>query len=254
MLNDSTDIIGNFGKLRKYYAAGRKPYPEEVIAYIGTFLPRKKFALGLDVGCGTGLATRSIARPDRYIIGVDKDTQMLEYAIGFQTRNVSFAAAAAELLPFSDRQFDFITAFGTFHWWWNVPGACKSMKRVLKPEGSFVVVNKNDTSPFRITLRTIISEVTSTMPSDKKKAYDPVKILEEKGWQVTTRLFESNEEFNKDELWNQIRSMSVWNAVTLQTEHAVTQKIEEYIAPRFRDGKFHRPISVNVVVGRTVAS
>lgn len=51
---------------------------------------------------------------------------------------------SAELLPFGANHFDVITAFETIYFWPNLPNTLKEIKRVLKPGGTFLIVNEAD--------------------------------------------------------------------------------------------------------------
>lgn len=49
-----------FGKLSQAYSVARLDYPQEVIDYVISFA--YKDAKILDLGCGTGIATRQLAQ------------------------------------------------------------------------------------------------------------------------------------------------------------------------------------------------
>lgn len=98
-------------------------YPLVYHFYGGLFIPSVKEevrtitemldaenGLGLDVACGTGPFTRSIATKMRLVHGIDISTGMLEKATEYAERdgigNVRFARARVEKLPFPDGLFD----------------------------------------------------------------------------------------------------------------------------------------------------
>lgn len=72
------------------------------------------FSRALDVGCGTGQSSVALAAVADSIVGVDRSTEMLAHAMS--NPKVTYYAAAAENIPFQDRQFDLITAGLAFHW------------------------------------------------------------------------------------------------------------------------------------------
>src|SRR5262249_904731 len=61
----------------------------------------------LDVGCGTGAASRIAASTVRSVVGVDLSERMIEQAVGSAAglENVRFERADAEALPFADGTF-----------------------------------------------------------------------------------------------------------------------------------------------------
>jgi ubiquinone/menaquinone biosynthesis C-methylase UbiE len=99
----------------------------------------------LDLGCGTGTATRAIAKrlPAAHITGIDLSPYMV-FAAQLKAKslpNISFIQANAEQLPFEDNSFDVVTASLLFH---ETPldaalNIMKEARRVLKPNGKFVV-------------------------------------------------------------------------------------------------------------------
>ena len=74
--------------------------------------------IGLDVACGTGMFTRSMAKEMRFVHGADISMSMLlkarEYTEKERITNVSFALAAVEKLPFPDAAFDGLACCGAF--------------------------------------------------------------------------------------------------------------------------------------------
>lgn len=104
----------------------------------------------LDVGCGTGTLSREIARTlnvqtGSQVIGIDAATAMIAVARrkGAALGNLSFEAALAEELPYSDGTFDCAVSTFFFH---HVEFTLKKktlaeMRRVLKPGGRVVIVD-----------------------------------------------------------------------------------------------------------------
>ncbi|XP_069472046.1 putative methyltransferase DDB_G0268948 isoform X2 [Ambystoma mexicanum] len=113
--------------------------PDEVMKLILSYLEEKKgkpFQLAVDVGCGTGQSTRSLAAFDfQKVIGVDiSDAQIQEACSVGSSPKVSYMLAPAEQLPFEDGSVDLITASVSAHWF-NMEMFLSEVERVLKPRG-----------------------------------------------------------------------------------------------------------------------
>jgi ubiquinone/menaquinone biosynthesis C-methylase UbiE len=111
--------------------------------------------VGLDVACGTGIVTRSIAQKMRLVYGIDISMGMLEKAVEYAGEggigNVSFAHSMAEKLPFMDDAFDGVTCSGALHLFQDTAEALNEMARVMKKSARLVVQTfvRHDLSNFR---------------------------------------------------------------------------------------------------------
>ncbi|MDP3741089.1 MAG: class I SAM-dependent methyltransferase, partial [bacterium] len=133
--------LGNFGGMVKNYEKGRRNYPGQVFKFLKSLIKVKK-PLILDVGCGTGIATRQLAKFGT-VIGADPDPIMLSAARKHRTPAVKkYVVAKADKLPFKSNTFDVVTAFSAFHWFADKKSVSE-IKRVLKPHGIFFVAGKS---------------------------------------------------------------------------------------------------------------
>jgi SAM-dependent methyltransferase len=105
--------------------------------------PFPPHAVVLEVGCGTGVLTRMLARlPDvDRVIGVDPAPFLLEKAreLTVDVSNVSFQEADGRSLPFADESFDVVVFDSTLS---HIPGpehALAEAYRVLRPMGWLAV-------------------------------------------------------------------------------------------------------------------
>jgi SAM-dependent methyltransferase len=71
----------------------------------------------LDVGCGTGRASRAAAETAGVVVGVDLSPEMIERAQEFagDAANVRFEVADIEQLPFDDAEFTAVVCSNAFH-------------------------------------------------------------------------------------------------------------------------------------------
>lgn len=92
----------------------------------------------LDVGCGSGIVTRDIARLTKgKVIAVDGSEEMIKVAkkVLKDFKNVELRVSGAEKLPFENNKFDIVTC-NLFLMWVNDPQkVVNEMSRVLKPGG-----------------------------------------------------------------------------------------------------------------------
>lgn len=99
----------------------------------------------LDVACGVGLASFSLAAHAREVVGVDISGGMLAQARAIRhkrgVRNVRFILGAAEHLPFADESFDAVVCRLAIHHFPQPEIEMREMARVLKPHGRLVIVD-----------------------------------------------------------------------------------------------------------------
>jgi demethylmenaquinone methyltransferase/2-methoxy-6-polyprenyl-1,4-benzoquinol methylase len=102
----------------------------------------------LDVGCGTGEATRLIALrvgPTGSVTGLDPSEGMLTTAemepVPEGAAPVQWVRGAAEALPFADAAFDRVTAMFSLRNARNVPAAIAEIVRVSRPNARLVLLD-----------------------------------------------------------------------------------------------------------------
>jgi len=98
----------------------------------------------LDVGCGSGWATRLMGESalQGHVVGIDVSDEMVRVAREESSdhSNVKFQVASAEDLPFEDAEFTHAFSMESLYYYVDIPRALKEIKRVLKYGGLFVSV------------------------------------------------------------------------------------------------------------------
>jgi len=119
---------------------GHRPVGEQAIARMAV----GSDARVLDVGCGSGWATRLLAEAafEGGVTGIDISDEMVRVAreSSQASPNVNFEVASAEQLPFPDNMFTHAFSMESLYYYRNIPQALKEIHRVLKPAGLFVAV------------------------------------------------------------------------------------------------------------------
>lgn len=119
---------------------GHRPVGEQAIELMAI----SRDARVLDVGCGSGWATRLMAAKarDGRAVGIDIADEMIKLAreSSMSTSNVEFRIAGAERLPFRDAEFTHAFSMESLYYYADIPGALREIKRVLEPGGRFVTV------------------------------------------------------------------------------------------------------------------
>lgn len=98
----------------------------------------------LDVGCGSGWATRLMAQKasEGRVVGIDISDEMVRVAEqeSASFSNVEFRVATAEKLPFVDGEFTNAFSMESLYYYADMLAALKEIKRVLASGGVFVAV------------------------------------------------------------------------------------------------------------------
>ena len=98
----------------------------------------------LDLGCGTGWASRRLARIAQEVVGLDVADEMLRRAeqasAGF--RNIRYLWGSAEKIPTQDHHFTKVLSVESFYYYADQGKALDELRRVLAPGGRlFILIN-----------------------------------------------------------------------------------------------------------------
>ncbi len=103
----------------------------------------------LDIGCGGGKAVNELAKSTAFgkVYGIDYSEDMVQLSKKvneslIKQGVVEITHGTVSSLPFSDNMFDLVTAFEAYYFWPDLINDLKEIKRVLKPGGSFLMVNE----------------------------------------------------------------------------------------------------------------
>lgn len=136
-----------------------------------TMLPDINGLKGLDVGCGEGANTRSLARLGAKMFGIDLAPTFIRYATEYEAQEpqgISFQIGDAEHLPFDDAHFDFASAFMSLMDMPQQGDVLKEVFRVLKPQGffQFTILHPCFVPPFRKNIRDQNGNFTAVQLAD----------------------------------------------------------------------------------------
>lgn len=130
MLKDSRERFTETAPLYHRYRPG---YPDALVDWMLERAALRPPATVIDVGCGTGIATRLFVARGFRAIGVDPNEEMLAYARSLGgARYVRGEAAATGLRGASA---DLVIVAQAFHWF-DVPVALAEFARILRPGSS----------------------------------------------------------------------------------------------------------------------
>ena len=237
----------NFGKLKKAYNSARHIYPHEVMAYVFSLIGTSPKIL--DVGCGTGIATRQLAQKIENISGCDIDEEMIKTAQDHQD-NIEYCVASVDKLPFADETFDVVTSFGAFHWFYDDKSVTE-IKRVVKKNGFFIVVNKNDLSDFRRNYESLVEKLIGEKPPlNVKTNYDPAAIFSKHNFSnVVAERFGHIDEFTIPRAVEQMQSMSLWNLIPEDRKQKALEVFRNHFEKSAKEGIIYRKVEILVVSG-----
>ena len=119
---------------------GHRPVGEQAIGLMGI----KSDSRVLDVGCGSGWATRLMAQTAKNgkVVGIDISDEMIRVAreSSGELSNVEFEVGSAERLPYPDHQFTHAFSMESLYYYADMLGALREIARVLGHGGLFLTV------------------------------------------------------------------------------------------------------------------
>lgn len=129
----------DFGKTSKAYAKYRDIYPEEVFEKLHDIGVGVQGSRWLDLGTGTGVIPRGLAKYGADIIATDISEQQITEAIALSKdySNIKYEVLAAEDISYPEHSFDAVTACQCF-WYFDPNTVVPVIKSLLKPGGIFL--------------------------------------------------------------------------------------------------------------------
>jgi SAM-dependent methyltransferase len=121
--------MASFEAVAEEYDEGRPSYPAGVFDALGSLTGLSV----LDVGAGTGIATRQLLQRDASVTALDPGIEVLRRACR-RTRDLPAIVADGAVLPFTEASFDLVCFAQSWHWL-NPATRCSEVHRVLREGG-----------------------------------------------------------------------------------------------------------------------
>ena len=98
----------------------------------------------LDLGCGTGWASRRMAKVAAEVVGLDVADEMLRRAERHSSAfpNIRYVWGSAENIPATDNHFSKVLSVESFYYYADQGKALDELHRVMVPDGKlFILIN-----------------------------------------------------------------------------------------------------------------
>jgi SAM-dependent methyltransferase len=151
MSSFSEQLIGRSGYLDEGFADVYDRYrpspPREVLDVLTLAAGVERPRLVVDLGCGTGLATRAWGERADEVVGIEPNPRMIERArSATEQPNVRFVEAYGAETGLAEGEADLVTSFQSFHWMEAQP-VLTEVARILRAGGVFAACDY-DVPPF----------------------------------------------------------------------------------------------------------
>ena len=112
----------------------------------------------LDVGCGGGINIKRMSKNAKKVYGIDYSDKSVKISKEMnedeiKQGKVEIHKGDVQNLPYPNNTFDIVTAFETVYFWPNIEKCFGEIKRVLKPNGIFLIGVESNGSDDSIIMR-----------------------------------------------------------------------------------------------------
>jgi ubiquinone/menaquinone biosynthesis C-methylase UbiE len=153
--------------LKYFYILWRNKL-EEFKDFFKNFSGGKVLDVGTGVGEFVGIIKECFGNYDS-IVGIDSSAKAIAAASKtYNEDNINFIAMDAGRMEFPDRYFDTVCLSNTLHHLPDINAVLSEMKRVLKPEGTFVIMemyqdNQNDSQMSHVYFHHLAAEIDNLL-------------------------------------------------------------------------------------------
>lgn len=240
------DGATRFDGRAELYAKGRPSYPTSVIDFIADEAGKTEGRVA-DLGAGTGISTRLLARRFPSIVAVEPNIEM---ALASGVGSPRYILGRTERLPFRDGALRVVTSFNSFHWF--VPGeAMPEIDRVLAPGGLLAVAwpDWNLDDRFTREFVTVMRRAAGDYPVEDRDAEAAPLYAYDRFTKIERRNFPYVHRLDRPGLTARLQSMSFVPTSGAAGEAALAELDELYA--RFADEaglvEHHYSVSVYIV-------
>ena len=132
-----------FAGTARYYSEFRPSYPTSVFDFLTVEAPLEATSRVLDIGCGTGLLTLTLAERVASVTAVDPDQGMLDEAARLASErgqhNIQWVLSTAERFDDTPGGYRLVVIGSAFHWM-DRPVVAAKAHEMLEHEGLFAVL------------------------------------------------------------------------------------------------------------------
>lgn len=121
------------------YNKYRPSPPQELFLQCLNYLGKDKADLIIDVGCGTGISTRSLSEFGNQVIGLEPSEEMISIAREHTNhKNISYKQGFSGKMDMASYSADIVSCSQSFHWM-EPESTLKEIDRVLKSDGVLII-------------------------------------------------------------------------------------------------------------------
>lgn len=145
MPSHSSKTEEQFGKTANAYLSSAVHSQGPDLIAVAEMFGNADGATVLDLGCGAGHLSFTIAPHVKSVIAYDLSSEMLtvvdDEAERRNLRNITITRGHAQELPFADANFEWVCTRYSAHHWMEISRAIREIHRVLKPGGTLIVID-----------------------------------------------------------------------------------------------------------------
>lgn len=145
MTSHTNKVEEQFGRVADAYLSSTVHSQGADLATVAEKFRDTSDATVLDLGCGAGHLSFAIGPHVRSTIAYDLSSEMLDVVRHEAERrnlgNIITKQGRVDELPFEDASFDWVCTRYSAHHWTGVPQAIGAIRRVLKPGGTFILID-----------------------------------------------------------------------------------------------------------------
>lgn len=177
--------LGRFSDRAADYVKYRPDYPEVAIDAILDGLGPASSVVAADVGAGTGISARLLARRGARVLAIEPNAAMREAAEPHPL--IEWRDGSAEATGLGDASVDLVLCAQAFHWF-RQRDALREFHRVLRPGGRVALMwNSRDRhDPLTLAYVVAIHAVNGEHPAEKRELDQD--IIHRDGWFKPARL------------------------------------------------------------------
>lgn len=201
-----------FTGLAGVYSQGRPDYPAEALDFLERHGGLGLGAVVVDVGAGTGISSRWLARKDWQVIGVEPNQEMRRRARtdSASAGKVTFREGTGETTGLANESADLVLCAQAFHWL-KAETALAEFERILKPGGWVALLwNERDArDPFSADFGRIIrANPESVRTEDRRQRAYQAFLASPRFEDKSCSIFPHGQRLNEDGLLSRALSMS----------------------------------------------